>query len=361
MRQMILRVLDALRKATLAARRGFLRAAEKVGEEDGAQQAPPSARPITALVPTVTSANGGKERRAWSQDELRPSQVRLSRRIRLKLAKHAIIACLALSLLCVIAVPVLSSVKIKHIRVEGAVHYSVSDIVLATGVSVGDELFKHDLKEIEARLLNGNPYLLSVRVRRSGAGLSILLTESTPRWALALSDGRVALMDGNGYICDVREQSDIPQGLSALHMPLPMLASEEQEGELQEQIVRAGAYIKGSSPTLTLFARLTLALEGVSLPSPLCLVDLDDIYSVTLTLENGTRLLLHDCADPERQLDRAVAALESYSATHPDASETHDLAVDVDEYFRVSIRSVPKDADAAAGEAADESTEMAEE
>ncbi len=340
MRQMILRMLGAFRNAALAARRGSLVASDK----NKTREEPPSAHPVAALVPTATLTSSEKHRRAWAADELRPSMQRLSKRVRMRLTKYAIVACLCTALLCALAVPALSSVKVRHIRVEGAVHHTQDGIALLSGVKIGDELFLHHAEDIEARLKEQCPYLLDVRVRREGAGLSILLTESTPRWALVLSDGRVALVDADGYICEVCTKEQAPKDLCTLYMPLPMLPSEEDEEVLQPQTAVAGKYIEGSSSALTLLDRLSSALPAVALPAAPASLDLSDIYSVALTLDDGTQILLHECSDPARQLSRAALAIDSYMATHPDASATQVLIVDVDEAFRVSIRSVPKPA-----------------
>ena len=343
MRQTILRMLRAGRNVTLAARRGFLRSSGKKKMSDEQTASTPSAHPITALIPTAAASSKDKQRRTWGKDELRPTVSRLSKRMRMKLTKYAIVACFCLALLCAIAVPVLSSIKVRHISVEGARHYEKERIAVLTEVDIGDELLKCNLKEIEARLKEQCPYLLSVRVHRGGAGLHIALTESTPRWALALSDGRVAVVDIDGYVCEVSAQEKIFEGLCTLHMPLPMIPSEE-DGKtiLQPQIATAGQYIVGTSAARTLLDQISSALDAVTLPSPPAVLDLNDVYSVTLTLEDGTQLLLHTCADAERQLSRAVTAIESYVSTHSDLTATQDLIVDVDESFRVSIRSVPK-------------------
>lgn len=341
MRQTILRMLHARCNVTLAARRGFLRLSgkKKTSEEQTVNMS--SAHPITALLPTPTASSKGKQRRTWAKDELRPSESRLSRRVRMKLTKYAIVVCLCAALLCALAVPVLSSVKVRHIRVEGAQHYDGEHIAALTEVNIGDELLKCNLKAIEARLMDKCSYLLSVRVQRDGAGLRVALTESTPRWALTLPDGHVALVAADGYVCEVSAQEQLPEGLCMLHMPLPMIPSEDEE-KLQSQNVKAGQYIIGKSAELTLLDQLSLALDAVTLPSAPALLDLNDIYSVTLTLADGTLLLLHTCADAERQLSRAVIAIESYVSTHPGVTAMQDLIVDVDESFRVSIRAVPK-------------------
>jgi hypothetical protein len=335
-------MLHAHRNVTLAARRGFLRLSGKKKTSEEQTVNTPSAHPISALLPTPTAPSKGGQRRTWAEDESRPSMSRLSRRMRMKLTKYAIALCLCAALLCALAVPVLSSIKVRHIRVEGAQHYEQERIALLTEVNIGDELLKCNLKQIEAHLMEQCSYLLSARVRRDGAGLHIVLTESTPRWALVLSEGRVALVDTDGYVCEVVGPEQISEGLCMLYMPLPMLPSEENEQVMQAQNIKAGQYIVGTSEALSLLERISSALDTVTLPAAPALLDLNDVYSVILTLEDGTQLLLHTCSDAERQLRRAVTAIESYTSMHPGVTATQDLIVDVDESFRVSIRAVPK-------------------
>ena len=157
-----------------------------------------------------------------------------------------------------------------------------------------------------------------------------------------LADERVALIDGDGYIGEVCDQSQIPEGVCLLRMELPLLLPETEDGEPQSQIPSPGNYIQGSSRALTLHAKLAAALDEMSLHALPAELDLTDIYAVTLTLADGTQLNLHECSDAVRQLEHAKAALDSYFMTHPATDGAYTLTVDVDDFLRVSIRRVPK-------------------
>lgn len=332
------------RMPVLVARRGFLHLVAKGRTHPTAEKEPVSAHPVKALLPSgqPDSQNKQRTRRIWDKDELRPSQSRLSRRLRMVLTKYAMLLCLAAALICTLSVPLLSSIKVGHISVEGAVRCDAEQVTSLCGVSVGDEMYAHDVDDIAARVKAAYPQLRAVTVKRERGGFTIVLTESTPRWALLLTDGRVALVDDDGYMSEICERSQTPEGVCLLDMQLPMLPPNEEDGDMQEQIATAGQYIKGSSPALALVERLSDALDEVPLHAPPAMLDLGDIYAVTLTLEDGTQLLLHECRDAMRQLQRAKGALDSYFLTHPVTDTFHTLRVDVDDFLRVSIRAVPK-------------------
>ena len=334
------------RMPVLVARRGFLRLVAK-GRPDKAQEKEPiSARPVAALIPVKQGSDDKQRysRRTWDKDELRPSESRMSRRLRMGLVKAAMLLCLVLALVLTLSVPLLSSFKVRHIDVEGAVRCEVGGIVSQSGVRIGDELLAQDADEIASRLRAAFPALRAVDVRRELGGLTITLTESHPHRALVLSDGRVALIDGDGYISEVCDRALVPEGVCLLHMELPTLSPATEDGEPQAQIPTPGNYIQGSSKALTLHAELSAAMDNISLHAAPAELDLSDIYAVTLTLGDGTQIMLHECSDAVRQLEHAKAALESYFLTHPAVDELHTLVVDVDDFMRVSIRRVPKTA-----------------
>lgn len=333
------------RMQVLVARRGFLRLVAKGRPSESNEKEPISAHPVAALIPKGQGGehnNSQHTRRTWDKDELRPSQSRMSRRLRMGLTKMAILCCFVLALVCALSVPLLSSFKVRHINVEGAVRYAAEDIVSLCGVNVGDELLAHDVDGIAARVKSAYPYLRGVSVRRELGGFVIVLAESQPRWGLLLSDGRIALIDGDGYIGEVCDQSLVPEGVCLLRMELPALPPETEDGEPQVQTPTPGKYIQGSSRVLMLHAKLSEALDEITLHAAPAALDLSDIYAVTLTLEDGTQISLHECSDALRQLEHAKAALDSYFLTHPAIGDAHTLVVDVDDYMRVSIRRVPK-------------------
>ena len=62
---------------------------------------------------------------------------------------------------------------------------------------------------------------------------------------------------------------------------------------------------------------------------------------ITDTLSDGTVVALHECKDPERQLRVATEAIRTYRDFH--GYLEGDVRVDVDDFFRVSLRPIGQD------------------
>ena len=307
-----------------------------------------SADPVTALLPCdLPRSRTRRERRvdAAKTDEVLPSGLRFSHHLRRRIVGRAMLLCFTVSLLCVLAVIVLSSVRVRSVSVSGGRFYTETDIGRLSGVRVGDELLVHHENDIEARLLESCPYLKDVSVKRSSDGFSIRLTECVPCYAVLLEDGRVALMDETRYVAAVVRVDEQPDTLCTVTLPLPTVESPGEEGEERVQIAQIpveGQYIQGSNAELLLLDSIGQALGEVELGCEVAWIDLSNRYAVTLTLSDGTVIGLHSAQQPSRQLRSVAASLNIYFSTHPALSGTERLAVDVDDSSRVSIRIVPK-------------------
>ncbi len=306
-----------------------------------------SADPVTALLPAILPRRDQwRDRRidAAETDEVLPSGLRFSYHLRRRIVRRAMLLCLIVSLGCVLAVLLLTTVRVRSLSVSGHAVYTEDEIRALSGIAIGDELLACDEAAVEARLLEACPYLKDVRVKRVSGGFSIELNECAPRYALWLEDGRAALMDETRYVAEIRDVTNLPDGLCAVRAPLPLLAREQEDGTVQEisQIPVAGESIQGDNAELTLLAALTRALASAPPRCEVAAIDISDRYDVTLTLTDGTVIALHGAEQPERRLRAVNVALEAYFATHAPLSETDRLALDVDDSCRVSIRVVPK-------------------
>ncbi|MBQ6117084.1 MAG: FtsQ-type POTRA domain-containing protein [Oscillospiraceae bacterium] len=92
--------------------------------------------------------------------------------------------------------------KVESIEVQGAERYAQEDVVAASGVDLGDNLFLMDKYEVANRIRSELSYVETVRiVRKLPSTLCITITES--RVALAVEQDEVLwLLSGAGKIVD---------------------------------------------------------------------------------------------------------------------------------------------------------------
>lgn len=93
--------------------------------------------------------------------------------------------------------------KIKDINVRGSEDYPAKEIIKATGIKKGDNLFLTSTKEIPDILVTDFPYIESVKVRRVlPSTIDIKLTPSKPFAALQLGEEDFILINNQGKVLE---------------------------------------------------------------------------------------------------------------------------------------------------------------
>ena len=301
-----------------------------------------TARPTSALVALAAQQEQGKRRTIDVQAPL-PSDESFVRQFLRVWTRRLMLLCAVGAICLAAAVPLLSMVKVKQIDVSGYAHYDAKTLADGTGVAVGDELLSCSPGAIQAALLQGYPYLASVSVDRALSGkISIVVTERTPLWALAVSEDQVALLDDTMWVLEICPKNTMSDALCLVEFEL-FPPTEESEGEEQEneqedeppKEVTVGQTYDGNKPAIAKLNAIAEAMRGVALFDGVEHIDMSDPYAVTVTLSDGTVLLLHEALKPEEQLRAAKSAMEAYRAQSGDIGP---LRVDVDDFSRVNIR-----------------------
>ncbi len=102
--------------------------------------------------------------------------------------------------------------KIDSIEVTATEHYTETELISASGIEIGDNLFTFRTSSIEKKLLEKYPYLASVSVTRSlPSTLVIKAVDSVPAAAVNLTGGGYCLIDENGK--QLEQISTAPEGI----------------------------------------------------------------------------------------------------------------------------------------------------
>ncbi len=92
--------------------------------------------------------------------------------------------------------------KVETIQVEGTERYTAEDVIAASGVSVGDNLFLMDKYEVAARIHDALNYVETVRISRSLPS-TLRITVAECRSTVAVEQEDLAwLISGSGKIVD---------------------------------------------------------------------------------------------------------------------------------------------------------------
>lgn len=176
--------------------------------------------------------------------------------------------------------------RMETISVEGSSRYSQEEIVEASGLKKGENLFRLDLETASLTLETALPYIGNAKIRRKlPDGVVIYVEEAQPAGAVEY-EGRSVLIDGGGKVLELVSES--PQELPVIKGIAVSQAQPGQPLEYEEE---------EKSETLQL---LLEALEETAL-SPVTEIDLSDTFNLVAVYDGRIRLELGVSTDlPEK-------------------------------------------------------------
>ena len=144
----------------------------------------------------------------------------------------------------VIAVALTLFFKVQDRHVVGNTHYTGDEIVEASGIQIGDNMFLLNKYDVSARITTTLPYVETVQIRRALPDTLVFqVTECTAPVAL-VQDGKVWLLSSGGKLVDTAPVSKADQyaqitGFNAVD-PVPgqdLTVPEEQSAALKSLLL----------------------------------------------------------------------------------------------------------------------------
>lgn len=137
-----------------------------------------------------------------SRDELRSKRnlERRKKRRRNKIIGYTVVIILIIA--AAIALSLTVFFKIQSINVTGDDIYNAETIVAASGLNVGENMFKSSKKDISNKLETSLPYIESVHVKRSPTGnVTLAITAAKAELAIDCGEGYI-LLNKNGKVLE---------------------------------------------------------------------------------------------------------------------------------------------------------------
>lgn len=137
-----------------------------------------------------------------SRDELRSKRnlERRKKRRRNKIIGYTVVIILIIA--AAIALSLTVFFKIQSINVTGDDIYNAETIVAASGLNVGENMFKSSKKDISNKLETSLPYIESVHVKRSPTGnVTLAITDAKAELAIDCGEGYI-LLNKNGKVLE---------------------------------------------------------------------------------------------------------------------------------------------------------------
>lgn len=218
------------------------------------------------------------------------------RKIRLGMLRLGIfLLCAAVSVIGLLLL-IFPTMKVQTVEVRGNVRFSEAEIVEASGIRIGDEIFALDLSAVADRIQESYP--VGVRISKSASKVTIEITE---RGSLSIAfAGHWFLLDPDLTV--VRMSDD--ESAFAAYPRLILPAIEQLSVGKQVQFYDDGidrSYI----------SELTALLEDAGLFSHVTYLDVSEKYNVSYILQGKIRVVLGKVSDMDLKMEMTEQILSA--------------------------------------------------
>ncbi len=260
-----------------------------------------------------------KKKQSLSRDEVRSINKKKIRRKR-KAKRLALLIGLAIAVISVGIVLVLSVFfKIGTVTIKGDRVYSDKEIVLKSGVEIGENLFRVDEEKLNEKLTKSLPYIDKITLERQLPDTVIINVTATREVAALQAGTGFVLVDHTGKVLDkdasmLREGVAVVNGITAKSIVEgePVVLDDESNTNNFLELLKA---IKESK--ITLLTEINLTENG----------EFDLRYDDRITIKVGGVYNLN------KKLQRAMAAIEKENEINAYADGVLDLRTDPYAYF----------------------------
>lgn len=236
---------------------------------------------------------GQQEKRARHAESARASRVRQRRRKQKLRIFYALLFLIVLGFAVTLSLTVLF--QINSIQVTGTSRYSQEEIVKASGIQTGENLFLTKTKQAEAEISQKLPYIGAVKVsRKLPAKISIQVEAATVDGAVETENGYV-LLTGSGKMLELVEQ---PPENGTLIVGLALKSASPGKSVVYQDAV-----------SQELYQQLIVSIKNNSF-TPVTKIDISNPYRILIEYDKRIILNLGTSADLDYKIRFGKTILE---------------------------------------------------
>lgn len=249
-----------------------------------------------------------------SRDEARRrhAQKMQKRRRRRRRLACAVVLLVAAAVCVVLSLTVFF--KIETVTVSGDSRYTAEEIIAASGIQVGENLFLTNVEEAAAQIKSRKPYIRVAVVRRKLPATIEISVEPTAAAALGIrTDGGYILLDTGLKVLE-SGTGDLPDGVPELRIGTVTASA-------------AGAQVQTETPdVLDTLIGLLAAVDQAGI-SGITLYDLTDPESILLTYDGRLDVQVGGTDNLPKKMAMLAEVIRRNNETDPQRSGTIDLRV----------------------------------
>lgn len=215
-----------------------------------------------------------------------------------KPSKLAYILMLILVALCAVAACVIIFFKVDTVTITGKSSYSNSQIINASGIKTGTNLFSIDKKSVADNICSTLPFISQAKVKLSlPSAVKIEVTADSPKYAINISK-KIAYLDENLKALETSENSNKYKNVIAINgveiskfEPGKVISFKDKE---QPETIK----------------RLADAIKGAGLDK-ITGMDIADSYQISVTYDSRIKIIVGTSLGADEKLSDAAAIIKS--------------------------------------------------
>jgi hypothetical protein len=194
-------------------------------------------------------------------------------------------------------------VGIGRFEIKGSTEYRLSELISASGLRTGDAMFSVNEKQAEEKLLDGCPYLKSVKVKKKFPNrVCFEVEERILGWYLCVGDDFYALdYDMQVLLETYDEESLIERDLTKLVLP-------ELESAMCDYLPEFG---RGDEHLISETLKIVDAFRTHSIKDRLTYLDLSNRFEIKLTIDDAFEVKIGDMSNIETKLKTVLEVIET--------------------------------------------------
>ena len=240
---------------------------------------------------------------------------------------------LAISLI-ITPIIVFAGFRVRSFDVEGDAPYTIEEVVAASGIVEGKSLILADIAQAKENIEKTLPYTDDVRITRKLPSSIVIRVGSTAKaYALALSNGTYAMLDGNMKVLEYAPE--VPEEITVIKGAIPVKADIGEVLAFINEDTGDDEDTETGDRTLSLILEITKGIAENEIKD-IDLIDVSSRSSIYLIYQGRIVLNLGDSSEIPAKLSLGHRVINEENAISLTQSGTVNLTVPKKAYFNPS-------------------------
>lgn len=261
-----------------------------------------------------------KQQTAKSKNELRREHMEKQRAVkrRRRILAYCVIIFVLLIIFTILAFTVFF--RIAHIDITGKTTYTKEEIISASGLEIGDQLYLFNPEKVEERIVENLPYIENAEITRKISGKITVEVKTTKAQYVIAYGEKYAVLSNDGKILEIADKAKI-KGKT-----LVITGAALKDANPGDRTLKFSDEKEDKRETAEILERVLTAVHDSGLED-LVQINISKKNSITMNYQNRIVLKFGSVDRLENKVKLAVKALEDENNISYDQKGILDLSI----------------------------------